>query len=81
MSKDYIWKEILDERAAQDLKHGGISNDDRNTLADWQNWITRHLNKASMATFPYGPRYALIRVAALSVAAIEAYDRNKGFPK
>jgi hypothetical protein len=76
-----IWDEIRAERASQDLKHGGISNDDRNTLTDWQNWITRHLNKASMPNFPYGPRYALIRVAALAVAAIEAYDRNKGFPK
>jgi len=76
-----IWDEIQAERKAQDLKHGGIPNDNRNTLNDWQNWITRHLNKASMPNFPYGPRYALIRVAALAVAAIEAYDRNGKFPK
>jgi hypothetical protein len=60
------------------LKHGGIGNDDRNTLKDWQNFIMRHTYKAS---FPYGPRYALVRVAALAVAAIEAYDRNGKFPK
>jgi hypothetical protein len=81
MSRDYIWKDILVERASQDFKHGGVSNDNRNTLADWQNWIRRHVDKASRPNLPYSPRYQLVRIAALAVAAIEAYDRNNGFPK
>jgi hypothetical protein len=75
MSRDYIWKEILDERAKQDQEHGGIPNDDNNSMGDWVNWIVRHLGKS--LTWDWNIfRYQMVRVAALAVAAIEMVDRK-----
>lgn len=75
-----VLKQVMDERQAQINKHGGVPNDDRNSLSDWIRWMVEHLAFASRDEHT-GTRQELVRVAALAVAAIEAYDRNGGFPK
>jgi hypothetical protein len=74
-----ILAEVEAERKEQDVRHGGSENDNRNCEGDWHRWINEHLGMSSRNVHA-GTRGELIRVAALAVAAVESFDRNKGFP-
>lgn len=71
-----IFKQIHDERKIQDERWGGKKNDDENSADDWYRVIDKHNSRASDEN-GQDRRYALIRVAAIAVAAIESFDRNK----
>jgi len=70
-----ILKQIRNERHSQDHQWGGAKNDDSNGAVDWLNMILKQLPKF----MAHGPlairRSALIRVAAVCVAAIQSIDR------
>ena len=75
-----VYVEIHNERDYQDGKWG-IENDNQNTPNDWIAYITAWAGKAY--SFPSNPenfRKNMVKVAAIAVAAIEAYDRNNGLP-
>ena len=75
-----VLRDIGRERDYQDARWG-TKFDDKNTLNDWCTFIGRYCGKASgcVSTGP-GQRVCLVQVAALAVAALEAHDRNNGFP-
>jgi|GEM_PF-1931289 len=75
-------REVALERYAQDEKHGGEENDDRNTFEDWFKFIDDKLEKAGDAIVSLNgtdlPEYRrrMVQVAALAVAAVESLDRQ-----
>lgn len=86
-----IMAEICAERARQDELFGGPAHDDRHSLEQWIVNLACHLGMASwdgtpedvcfmtQATRKYDPvryRRELVRVAAVAVAALEAFDRR-----
>lgn len=78
--RELIIDAIEAEREYQDSRWG-TSFDDKNTANDWVAYITCYLGKA--VTLPWNQeqfRKALIKVAALSVAALESLERNDGVP-
>lgn len=75
-----VTEEIKAERAYQDGKWG-TAFDDKNTVNDWGAYIGSYTgNATNMNATPAQQRKALVKVASLAVAAIEAFDRNNGFP-
>lgn len=71
--------EITAERDYQDSKWGRAF-DDKNTVNDWAAYITQYLSRATvMGVKPDKQREALVKTAALCVAALEAFDRNGAF--
>lgn len=82
----YIFDDIRQERISQDHKWGGQAHDDAHTAAEWVGFITAKLGETVKASFYHGTvfrgdtlplyRRGLVQVAALAVAAIEAYDRE-----
>jgi len=73
MSSINIWGEVQRERQAQANQWDGSSHDDHHAPNDWIAFISYHAGKGSYkADF----RQQMIRVAALAVAAIEAWDRK-----
>lgn len=73
---DSIFQEIREERQAQDAKWGGPDHDDQHVPNDWIAFIGRHAGMASYGVTDSTFRKQMKRVAALAVAAIEAYDRQ-----
>jgi len=76
-----IFNEIEAERAYQDAKWGNTF-DDKNTVNDWNQYIAGYgYRAASMENVgkPEEQRAAMVKVAALAVAALETFDRNNGF--
>ena len=76
---DGIITAILDERKDQDRTWGGPVNDDNHTGFDWVALITKQLGRAvDEASVGNAPDYvfAMVRVAALAVAAIESVRRQ-----
>lgn len=74
-----IFQEINKERDYQDSKWG-IDFDNENTINDWATYINIYLAKAtSFGVSKKDQRKFMIKVAALSVAALETFDRNGGF--
>lgn len=72
--------EIENERYYQDRRFGH-EFDNRNTLNDWATYLGIYTAKATEMGKPSAKqREALVKVAAIAVAAIEAFDRNVGFP-
>lgn len=82
MSRYDVLEEVYKERDYQQTKFGDAF-DDKNTVNDWAAWINNYLSRATAmnagANF-VAQREALVKAAALAVAAVEAMDRNKGFP-
>ena len=77
MSLQQVIEDVENERAHQEDRWG-VVNDDRNTLHNWCTYIAGYTCMAENdAEFP---RRRLIQVAALAVAAVESFDRNRGFP-
>jgi hypothetical protein len=82
MTRQMIFDEINTERDYQD-KNWGIDFDDKNSINDWVTFIVRYASNAAKDwNDPKGAQKALIKVAALAVAALEAQERHNGlFPK
>jgi hypothetical protein len=80
-----IFNAIETERHAQDDRWGGPDHDNQHGPLAWVGFIVKQLGKAVSASqdpaYPIGPkaggayRRALIKAAALVVAAIEVHDR------
>ncbi len=81
-----IYEEIQAERARQDEKWGGTEHDDEEPMMAWTDYITRYASWAGMNALMGGIkgranyRRRMMQVAALAVAACEAYDRLWGRP-
>lgn len=71
-----IYEEIKAERDYQDKKWG-TAFDDTNTTEQWVFYIVGYLGNLYRNRQPF--RVVMLKVAALAVASIEAYDR-KGEP-
>jgi len=79
-SIDKIFREIRAEREYQDARWG-TDFDDKNTLDNWIRYIVSYSGRAADTTVvPSQQRRDMMKVAALAVAACEAFDRNNGFP-
>lgn len=65
-----VFDEIVRERLAQDKKWGGSDHDIEHSEWDWRHFVVTHAHRAMDKNF----RKQMIRVAALAVAAIQAYD-------
>lgn len=83
-NREAIIEDILKER----LRHlkecpWDVSFDDKNTLNDWVTYIARYAGQAAFAgkDCDKTERYWLIQAAAICLAALEAGDRNSGFPE
>lgn len=75
-----ILAEIAEERKRQD-ELWGVEFDRKNTLNDWGTYIGQYTGYAAeMGRTPEEQRDFMLKVAALAVAALEAFDRNNGFP-
>ncbi len=81
MSLHQVISDIEDERLRQEDQWGGVINDDCNTVDDWRAYINKFnfLAGTAKSNSPT-QRKRLIQVAALAVAAVESFDRNRGFP-
>ena len=73
-----ILEEIKEERDYQDTRHG-IDFDDKNGLDNWIRYIITYCGRASQGP-PSIQRRGMLKVAAIAVAACEAFDRNGSFP-
>lgn len=79
MNRKDIFDAIDTERTYQDGKFG-TAFDDANTVNDWGTFIGVYLARGtSMQATPSEQRAALLKVATLSVAALETFDRNSKF--
>lgn len=70
-----IYDELREEREYQDKKWGHAF-DDKNTINDWCSYITRYAGNAAFAETQSQARWQFLKVAALAIAAIEAFERN-----
>lgn len=68
--------EIAAERTRQEAQHGGDENDDKNRFIDWAIFIGYQLDRGHHEKDPAKERARMVKIAALAVAAIEAYDRR-----
>ena len=71
-----IFDEICRERISQDKKWGGSTHDDQHSIFDWVIFIRHHTNRAVGGRAEDDYRKQMVRVAALAVAAIQAFDRK-----
>lgn len=80
-----ILESIVDERWRQDQKWGGREHDDTHSVEDWERLIIRHSYRltegptvlAGSRTAAKDYRERLIKIAALAVAAVQAWDRKQ----
>ena len=80
-----VYADIRAERARQDAQHGGPEHDDTHTADEWLEFRAEYEQRvldllASPIEFIYEPadgRIALVKIAALVVAQIEALDRKQ----
>ena len=71
-----VLQEILKERAAQDEEWGGPGHDNEHSRFDWVKYIREHGGRSVRGLAKDDFRKQMIRVAALAVAAVQAYDRK-----
>jgi len=80
-----VVQDVLAERAAQDRQWGGPAHDDTHAPDEWLQFIEKQIERASdqiggtddgLGDTRY--REALIKVAALAIAAVESLDRHHG---
>lgn len=80
MSLQQVISDVEDERLHQEDRWG-VVNDDCNTIEDWCVYMSKYTLKASRSEPNSATqRRRLIQVATLAVAAVESFDRNRGFP-
>ena len=80
-----VFDEIMAERARQDAQWGGPTHDDTHDPSDWMDFVASQLEKFAHAMLARGESYyatpdarqRFIKIAALSVAAVESMDRNR----
>lgn len=75
-----VYSDVERERRDQELKYS-VDEDDRHTMRDWSAFITYFIAKGlnwvpTARRHPTEARPAMVKVAALAVAAIEAIDRQ-----
>lgn len=71
MERDKILLMIAAERQYQDKKYGGIEHDRTHSANDWIAYISLHAGKGVDGGEDF--KEAMVRVAALAIAALEAY--------
>lgn len=73
-----IFHEINNERSLQDAQWGGPSHDDQHTANDFLCYIEKQIDNARFyaATPQEDTRSRFVKIAALSVAALESIDRR-----
>ncbi len=72
--KQKIFDDVKEERKYQDKKWG-LEFDKKNTVNDWSSYVLTYLaNATAMPTGSDEYRRLMIKVAALSFAAIELHD-------
>ncbi len=74
-----LYREIDEERARQDARHGGPEMDDLHSPAEWVAIACRHLGLAvddGAGSDPARMRRQFLRVAAVCLAALESRDRK-----
>jgi hypothetical protein len=78
--RENIYDEISAERDYQDRQWGGPAHDDKHGSHDWVAYLNVYLGNAVKADkWAFDAklyRKAMIKVAALAVAAVEWVDRN-----
>ena len=74
----HVLGEIKAEREYQDNRWG-TDFDDKNDLDNWIRYIVTYCGRASQGS-PLRQRRDMMKVAAIAVAACEAFDRNGTFP-
>lgn len=81
MISSSIHKELDAEREYQLSKGRSYDFDDANTVSDWAAYINIHLGRAVIKGGNFtNYRKNMVKIATLACAALEAWDRNKGFP-
>ncbi|HYH17603.1 MAG TPA: hypothetical protein VD995_03195 [Azospirillum sp.] len=73
-----VLSEVGSERWRQDLQWGGTSHDDAHIPADWYSFLYAQVDRLVDCTANAQPdfRHRLINIAALAVAAAQAWDRR-----
>jgi hypothetical protein len=78
MNRDEIFTAIAAERNYQDSVWG-TDFDDKNTPNDWVSYFPKYIARAcTVEVTTQDFRSAMIKTAALAVAALEALERNDG---
>lgn len=75
IGKDEFFIRIEEERNRQQTLWNN-EFDDENTVNDWAMFITRYANYATTGERSFHD--AMIKVAAIALAAVETYGRNSG---
>lgn len=81
---DDALRSVLVERFQQTSQWGGAAHDDLHAPAEWVDFLLKQLALAeapAIARDRQGLRRRLVRIAALSLAAIEAFDRYDALGK
>lgn len=72
-----VLAEVSLERLQQDAQWGGASHDDTHKSHDWIAYIVQHAGRAVVWPWDaFAFRRAMVKVAALAVAAVEWADRD-----
>ena len=69
-----IYDEIKTERHAQDEQWGGAEHDDQHSPGEFMAFITLQIEKSNKDGSDVRDRF--VKIAALSVAAVESLDRQ-----
>jgi hypothetical protein len=75
-----VFQEIIDERGRQNNRYG-LDHDDQLLAAGWGVVLAKHVGRVAESALDSDPlafRRSLVRVAAVAVAAVEAFDRAAG---
>lgn len=68
--------QVITERKRQDMQWGGPAHDDTHDWCDWYSYIDHQLCDRYLNGPKEQHRDALVKIAALAVAAIESMDRK-----
>ncbi len=77
MARTEIFHQIESERKRQDEQWGGPAHDDQHSADDWTGFITKQMDWAEITPDPCERRERFLKIAALAIAAIESFDRQK----
>lgn len=75
MSLQTVILDVVEERVRQDIQWGGPAHDDMHLEFEWMDLIHGQTGRLGNA------RERLIKIAALAVAAVEAYDRSPSWQR
>ena len=77
-TRTQIFTRINNERDRQDRMYG-TQFDDKNTANDWGSYIAAYAN-SFIVNEELNPREQIEKTMAICCAALEAHERNNGFP-